>query len=75
MAQILENLVAQAEITRTVMVKATTYINGSAQRFQDAVAAAVKGGATAEELGPIQAEIDSLKSRTDDLSIAIAANP
>ena len=70
----IENLIAQVEASKTVEASATLLIKGIADRIQAAVNAALAGGATAAELAPVQAEVDSLKASTDALSEAIVAN-
>lgn len=65
-----------AEVTRakTIDASAAALIRGIAQRVTDAVAAAIKNGATEEQLAPVQAEVDALKVASDDLSAAISEN-
>ena len=53
---------------------AIALINGIAARIQAAVDAAIAGGATAAELAPVQAEVDSLNAKADALGAAVAAN-
>lgn len=74
MPQVLDDLAAEITNDVTVMGSATTLINGIAARIQAAVDAALAGGATAEQLAPVQAEVDSLRSASADLSAAVAAN-
>lgn len=66
----------RAEVARaqTVEASAAALIRGIAGRIQAAVDAAIANGATAEELAPVQAEADSLKSSSDDLTAAISEN-
>jgi hypothetical protein len=66
----------QAEVARDtdVMSSATALINGFAARLDEAVAAALANGATAEELAPITDEVAALKAGADDLAGAVAAN-
>lgn len=65
------------EIRKTVgtMESAKVFIGGEAGRLQAAVDAALANGATAEELAPVQAEVDSMIAKTNELASAIAANP
>jgi hypothetical protein len=69
-----------AELTRevsesvTIMDSATSLINGIAARVQAAVDAALANGATAEELAPVQAEVDALNASSEALSAAVSAN-
>jgi hypothetical protein len=67
----------QAQVTASIGAEqsATTLINGFAARMQAAIDAALAGGATAAELAPVQAEVDSLKASSDALAAAVAANP
>lgn len=58
----------------TVMGSAATLINGFAARQQAAIDAALANGATAEQLAPVQAEVDSLKASSAALSAAVVAN-
>lgn len=74
-SQIPAAAVAEIQSTVGVIKSATVFINGEAARLQTAVDAALANGATAEELQPVQAEIDALKTERDNLSAAIAANP
>jgi hypothetical protein len=57
------------------MASGTTLINGIAARLQAAVDAALDNGATAEELAPVQGEVDALTAGSADLAAAVAANP
>ena len=75
MPQILDNLASQVASTVGVIDSTIVFINGLHQRLVEAVAAAVAGGATAEELAPVQAEADALKAKSDELAAAVAANP
>jgi hypothetical protein len=70
----LEALAAQVQANESAEASAVTVINGIAGRVQAAVDAAIAGGATAADLAPVQAEVDSLKASSDALSAAIAAN-
>lgn len=70
----LEALATQVQSNISAEESAVTVINGIAQRVQDAVNKAIEGGATAEDLAPVQAEVDSLKASSDKLSAAIAAS-
>jgi hypothetical protein len=72
--QILDDLAAAVADSNTVAASATTLINGFAARQQAAIAEALALGATAEELAPIQAEVDALKASASALTAAITAN-
>ena len=67
----------QAEVTDaiTVMDGATTLISGFTARVQAAVDAALANGATAEQLAPIQTEIDAMTASANALAAAVAAVP
>ena len=72
---ILTTLTAEIAEAKGAMASAVVAINGFAARQQAAIDAALELGATAEELAPIQAEVDALSNSTDALSAAIASNP
>jgi len=74
-AQVLVDLDAAVTKAKGAMESATVLINGIAARIQDAVNAALAGGATAAELAPIQAEVDALNADSSALAAAVAANP
>jgi hypothetical protein len=65
-----------AEVTRATSVQASAavLIRGIAGRIQAAVDAALAGGATAEQIAPVQAEVDALKASSTDLEAAVTAN-
>lgn len=69
-----DQFVAQIESTKTVMASGTALISGILARIQNAVDAALAGGATAADLAPVQDEITTLKAATDDMAAAILAN-
>lgn len=71
---ILQDLDAQVTNATTVMAGASTLIRGIAARIQAAVDAAIAGGATAEQLAPVQAEATALKASAADLTAAISEN-
>jgi hypothetical protein len=71
---VLADLQATVAATTSVEDSATALINGFAARVQAAVDAAISNGATAEELAPVQAEVDALKASSDALSQAVKAN-
>ena len=73
MAKILDALTAEVTNDTTVMGSATTLITGFAARQQAAVEAALGNGATAEELVPVQAEIDALNASATALAAAVVA--
>jgi hypothetical protein len=66
--------VAQIDATKTVIGSATVLITGIAARIQAAIDAAIAGGATADDLAPVQTEVDLLTSDTAALSAAVVAN-
>lgn len=72
--KILDDLQAEVAEDVTIMGSATKLINGFAARVQAAVDAALANGATAEQLAPVQAEIDALNAGSNDLAAAVAAN-
>lgn len=72
---VLETLRAQVEASTGVEASATALITGFAARLTAAVEAALDNGATAEELAPIQAEVDALNATSTALAAAVAANP
>ncbi len=71
---ILASLTSAVENTVTVEASAVTLLNGIADRVQAAVSAALANGATADELAPVQTEVDTLKAQTDTLAAAVTAN-
>jgi ABC-type transporter Mla subunit MlaD len=71
---ILDGLAAQVTNITTVAGSAKALIDGFGARLQAAVDAAVAGGATAEELAPVQAEVDALSAAATDLAASVAAN-
>jgi len=71
---ILDALAAAIAKATTVEDSAIVLINGIAARVQAAVDAALAGGATAAELAPVQAEVDALNAKADELSAAVIAN-
>lgn len=58
----------------TVQQSAITLINGFVARVQAAVDAAIKGGASASDLAPVQAEVDALNASATALAAAVQAN-
>lgn len=70
----LDALAAQIQATTDVEDSAIALLNGITGRIQAAVDAALAGGATPEQLAPVTDEIAALKSKTDALSAAVAAN-
>jgi hypothetical protein len=73
-SSILAALETQVAQTTSVMASAVALINGIAARVQAAVDAALVNGATADEMKPVQAEVDALTASTTDLANAISAN-
>ena len=74
MPQILDTLAAEVTKATSIMASATTLISGIQGRIQAAVDAALANGATAEELAPIQAEVDALDAQATALATAVQAN-
>lgn len=72
---ILENLETAVTNAVGVMESAKVFIEGEAARLAAAIQVALANGATAEELAPVQAEVDALNERSAALAAAIAANP
>lgn len=72
--ELLTALDAEVTRARTIDASAATLIRGITQRVSDAVAEAIKNGATEEQLKPVQAEVDALKAASDDLSAAVSEN-
>jgi len=74
MNPVLDVLAAQVSATTQVIDSAVVLINGFAARVQAAIDAAVANGATAEQLAPVQGEVDALRSSSDALAAAVVAN-
>ena len=72
---ILDALTTEVTDAITVMDGATTLILGFNDRLTAAVAAALANGATAEQLAPIQSEIDAMKTSATALAAAVATVP
>lgn len=72
---VIANLETAVNKAKGAMESATVLINGIAARVQAAVEAAIANGATAEELAPVQAEVDALNADADALAAAVASNP
>jgi ABC-type transporter Mla subunit MlaD len=70
----LDALAAAVTNIETVADSAIALINGIAASVQAAVDAALAGGATAADLAPVQAEVDSLNAKATDLAAAVTAN-
>ena len=73
-AQVLAELEAAVTKATTVMGSAKTLIDGIAGRIQAAIDAALANGATAEQLAPVQGEVNALNAGSDDLGAAVEAN-
>jgi hypothetical protein len=71
---VLGELSREVSESTTIMDSATSLINGIAARVQAAVDAALANGATAEELAPVQAEVDALNASSEALAAAVQAN-
>jgi hypothetical protein len=72
--EILAKLDAEVTKATTVMSSAVILIKGIAARVQTAVSAALANGATAQELAPVQAEVDALAASSTDLANAVIEN-
>lgn len=70
----LSPLIAEIKVIEDAEDAAIAYINGNATRLQAAVDAALANGATAEQLAPVQAEVDASKAKADAIGAAIVAN-
>jgi hypothetical protein len=73
-SQILAALDAEVTRATTVAASASALLRGITTRIEAAVAAALVNGATAEELAPVQAEVDALRASSDDLTAAVSEN-
>jgi hypothetical protein len=73
--EIVTNAVVEIKNTTGVLESAKLWIDGSAARQQAAVDAALANGATQEQVAPMQAEVDAMKAKSDEVAAAIAANP
>lgn len=74
MNPILAALEAQIQASTEVQASAVLLINGIGARIQAAVDAALLNGATAEQLAPVQTEIDALAASTSALAAAVQQN-
>jgi len=72
--KILTDLDTAVTNATTVQASAATLIRGFASRQQAAIDQALANGATAEQLAPVQAEVDALNTGAADLSAAVAEN-
>lgn len=70
----LATLRGQVEANTSATQSAVTLMNGIGQRIQDAVAAAMAAGATAEELQAVTDLGTAVQSNADALGAAVAAN-
>jgi len=61
--------------TEGVVESATALITSFGTRMQAAVDAALENGATAAQLVPVTDELAAMKSKSDALAAAVAANP
>lgn len=73
--QVLLDLQAAVEKTKTVEASAVTLINGIAAKIQAAIDKALAGGASADDLAPVQQEVIDMNAAADALAAAVAANP
>jgi hypothetical protein len=71
---VLDALKSAVERETQVVTSAVTLINGIAARVQAAVDAAIANGATAEELQPVQDEVNTMTANADALASAVQAN-
>lgn len=74
MPKVLDDLAAAVETTKGVEASAVAALNGIAARIQAAVDAALANGATAEQLAPVQDEVNALNEASAALAAAVAAN-
>jgi hypothetical protein len=72
--QILVDLDTKVTNAVTVMGSAAVLIRGISARLQAAVDKALEGGATADQLAPVQAEVDALDVGANDLAAAVTEN-
>ena len=70
----IDDLVAAVAAEDTVIDSAIELINGFSQRLADGIAAALAGGATAEELAPLTALKTDVDAKAAALSAAVTAN-
>ncbi len=70
----LQPLIDKITADSTIIDGATTYILGVPALIQAAIDAATEGGATAEQLAPVQAVADELTNKAQALQAAILAN-
>lgn len=71
----LDALRTKVEAATGAMASAVTYIQGQAAIMQAAVDAAEANGASLDELAPVQAAVDAMDAKAQELAAAIAANP
>lgn len=71
---VLDSLKAQVQASTDAEASAVVLINGIGARVQAAVNAAIANGATADELAPVQDEVNAMKASADALSAAVVAN-
>lgn len=70
----LQPLIDKVHNTEGIVDSATTFILGEHARLQAAVDQALANGATAEQLVPVTDEVEVLKTKSDALAEALAAN-
>ncbi len=70
----IDALTAQVTASETVEASATLLINGFQARLQAAIDKATAGGATAAQLAPLTQLSADLKTNSDALAAAVAAN-
>lgn len=73
-SQILADLDKAVTQATTVEASAAALIRGIGARIEAARQAAIANGATAEELAPVQAEVEALNASATDLSAAVSEN-
>lgn len=73
-SQILADLDKAVTNATTVEASAAMLIRGIGARIAAAVDQAIANGATAEELAPVNAEVDALNASATDLSAAVSEN-
>lgn len=74
MSQTVDSLVATVTAATTVLDSAAVYIGGVPGLISDAVSKALANGATAAELAPLTDLAATMKTKSDAVLSAIAAN-
>ncbi len=69
----LQPLIDEITADGTIIDGATTFITGVSALIQNAIDAALSGGATAAQLAPVQAVADAITAKAQALQAAILA--